>query len=310
VSEINRNNVDSSAPAGRHDLPAISACIVCRNERDRLGPCLDSLGWADEVVVMDLESTDGSSELAAERGARVLRRPPVPYADMVREELFAEALGDWLLSIDPDERVTPGLARALRDLSRRRDIDGVMIPFTNCYFGYAPSDPWQRYEPHLRMFRRGTIHWPTQVHRQGELRSARIHHLPPDDSLVMMHDTWRTVPEVLDRFVRYVPADARSMLEAGTPFSAAAMCREIVTEVDKQFFRGRTWEDGVPGIVRASLLVVYRVLVWSMFWQLSGVGRIPGDDRLLSRAGAAAMAARRAVGFTAWGWRRIRSLVR
>ena len=56
--------------------PKVSACIVCRNEADKLGPCLESAAWADEIVVLDLESVDGSADLARKHGARVLTHEP------------------------------------------------------------------------------------------------------------------------------------------------------------------------------------------------------------------------------------------
>ena len=59
--------------------PLISVCIVCRNEADRIGPCLESVTWADEVVVMDLCSEDGSAEVARRYGARVVEREPLDH---------------------------------------------------------------------------------------------------------------------------------------------------------------------------------------------------------------------------------------
>ena len=69
---------------------SISACIVCRNEADRLGPCLDSVRWADEIVLLDLGSEDGSADLARAAGARVVSHAPVPIVETVRN-VVAEA---------------------------------------------------------------------------------------------------------------------------------------------------------------------------------------------------------------------------
>jgi len=62
----------------------ISVCIACRNEADRLEPCLESVAWADERIVMDLASTDDSVAIAERNGARVVRRDPVPIVEMIR----------------------------------------------------------------------------------------------------------------------------------------------------------------------------------------------------------------------------------
>ena len=64
--------------------PTVSVCIVCRNEADKLGPCLESASWADEIIVLDLESVDGSDELARRHGAQVITHEPVPVVEAVR----------------------------------------------------------------------------------------------------------------------------------------------------------------------------------------------------------------------------------
>jgi hypothetical protein len=92
---------------------SIAACIVCRNEGHKLGECLDSVGWTDEVLVLDLESDDDSATVAAERGATVVRRAPHPIVEPLRDEIASHASAEWVLVLDPDERVTPGLAQAL-----------------------------------------------------------------------------------------------------------------------------------------------------------------------------------------------------
>src|SRR5690606_17024660 len=108
--------------------PRISVCIVCRNEADRLEPALESVSWADEVLLLDLSSTGGSSERGERYGARVITREPVPIVEMVRNELADQAADDWVLVLDPDERVSPGLAAELRAVAGREDVDAVVMP--------------------------------------------------------------------------------------------------------------------------------------------------------------------------------------
>jgi glycosyltransferase involved in cell wall biosynthesis len=115
--------------------PTVSACIVCRNEADKLGPCLESASWADEIVVLDLESVDGSAELAREHGAEVITHEPVPVVEAVRNLVADAASGEWILALDPDERVSPGLRDELLRLRHRTDVDVVAIPFMNYDLG-------------------------------------------------------------------------------------------------------------------------------------------------------------------------------
>ena len=272
---------------GRRATPRISACIVCRNEADRLGPCLESIRWVDEIVVMDLSSTDGSADLAREYGARVVTRTPHPIVEPLRNELAALATGDWILALDPDERVSPGLATTLREVASRADLDAVVIPRMNYDLGYPPTAPVQRYEPQLRLYRRAAVTWPTIPNTLPVVPRERTYVLPTRDDLVLIHDRSRNIPEVLDRVLRYAPAQAQSMIDQGQVFSARAMLKALWHQVDKELFWGRAWQDGVPGVLRAGILVAFKFYVWAAFWQLSGARRTPEDDRVLRRFGHA-----------------------
>lgn len=268
-----------------HD-PRISVCIVCRNEADRLEPALESLQWADEVLLLDLSSTDGSGPLAARYGARVIVREPVPIVEMVRNEVAAHATHDWILVLDPDERVSPGLADELRAAARRGDLDAVVVPRMNYDLGYPPSDPLHRYEPQLRMYRRDRVTWPEVPNALPRVPEDRLYRVPPRDELVLVHDRSRNIPEVLERSLRYAPLQAQSMIDAGREFSARAMVAALAGHAYKQFVRGRALRDGVPGMLRAGLLVGFHFYVWAAFWQLSGGQETRADDRYLKRFAA------------------------
>lgn len=265
--------------------PGISVCVVCRNEADKLGPCLESVAWAEDVVVMDLESDDNSAELAEAHGARVVRREPVPIVEMVRNEVAAHARHDWVLALDPDERITPGLGEALREAAARPEVHAVVIPRMNYDFGYPPSSPLQRYEPQLRMYRRSEVTWPEVPNALPEVPEEHVYRIPAGDELVMIHERSRNIPEVIDRVVRYAPLQAQSMIDRGEKFTARRMIGDLGEGVYRHVLLGRAWRDGVPGLIRAGLLVAFKFYVWAAFWQLSGAERTPSDDRYVRALG-------------------------
>lgn len=295
-------------------FPEITACVVCRNEADRLRACLESLSWLGDVVVLDLDSTDDSAAIAAEYKARVVHHDAVPVVERVRNVVAEHARHDWILVIDPDERVTDGLARALVDASRRRDVDAVVIPRMNLDFGYAPSHPSQRHEPQLRMYRRSVVSWPTFPNRLPQVDEARVLRLPRDDEHVLLHDRSRNIVEVLERSVRYAPAQAQAMLDEGQSFSAAAMLRALAKELRSKLIDAQAWRDGTPGLMRVGVLVGFKFYVWAELWRLSddvndsdgsaeardatvvkGVGIVGGAIRLAMLAAGLSRRARRAV---------------
>jgi glycosyltransferase involved in cell wall biosynthesis len=271
----------------------ISVCIVCRNEADRLQPALESVQWADEILLLDLSSSDGSADLAERHGARVIVRNPVPIVEMVRNELAAQASNDWILALDPDERVTPGLAQELARIAAVEDVDAVVIPRTNYDFGYPPSNPLQRYEPQLRMYRRSQVIWPTIPNKLPVVPEDRLYRISYEDEVVLIHDRSRNIPEVLERVIRYAPLQAQSMIDRGQVFSARAMFKTLSGQVARHFFRSQALKDGVPGLLRGSILVLFHFYVWAAFWQLSGAQRTQADDRFLHCVAILMEAARR-----------------
>lgn len=270
----------------------ISACIVCRNEGDRLDDCLASLAWADEVLVLDLESADDSAEVAARRGARVISHTPVPIVELVRDELASHAAGDWILVLDPDERVSPGLADELQALRGRNDVDAVWIPRQNIDFGHAPEAPAHRFEPQLRMYRRSRVSWPDQPNELPLVPEERVHRVAARDELVLVHIRNRTVAEALERVLRYAPVQAQAMIDRGETFTARDMVRTLRGKARRQFLDAHALDEGVPGLVRAGVLVGFHFYVWAAFWQLSGAPRTPEDDAYVRRLGKAVRAAR------------------
>jgi (heptosyl)LPS beta-1,4-glucosyltransferase len=265
--------------------PAISVCIVCRNEADKLEACLESVAWADEVIVMDLESGDGSAEVAERRGATVFSREPIPIVEPLRNELASRARGEWILALDPDERVSPGLAEELRRVAARDDVDLVEIPFTHWDFGYPPSHPLHRYDPKPRFYRRERVSWPAEPNKLPSVPPERLHKLANRDELVIVHDRNRTIPEALDRAMRYAPAEAQARIDAGETFTARRMIRRLAQKTHRQFVEARALDDGVPGLVRATVLVAFDFYVWASFWQMSGAQRSAEDDRYVRRVG-------------------------
>jgi hypothetical protein len=234
--------------------------------------------------VLDLESDDGSAQLARAAGARVVGHPPVPIVETVRNTVADAATGEWVLVVDPDERVSPGLASELRRLAARDGLDAVVVPRMNLDFGHAPSSPLQRYEPQLRMYRRAAVRWPTFPNALPQVPEGRTARVAPRDDLTLVHDRNRNIPEAIDRVRRYAPAQAQAMIDAGEVFTARRMAATLGEKLYRHFVVSRALRDGVPGLMRAGLLVAFHFYVWAAFWQLSGAARSAPDDALLRRA--------------------------
>ena len=134
--------------------------------------------------------------------------------------------------------------------------------------------------------------WPTEPNKLPQVDDARIHKLPARDDLVMVHVRNRSIPEALERSIRYAPAEAQAMIDRGETFTARRMFATLAGKTRKQFVTGEPWRDGVPGLLRAFVLVSFHVYVWACFWQLSGAHKTPEDDAFVLRFGRVAVAGR------------------
>jgi hypothetical protein len=269
----------------------ITACIVSRNEADKITLALESVQWVDEVLVLDLESSDHSAAIARSLGARVISGRPVPIVELVRNELAEAARGDWILVLDPDERISPRLAERLSSLRAREDVDAVVIPRMNIDFGSEPSSPIHRFEPQIRMYRRSRVRWPLFPNALPNVPPDRLYRVDAQDDLVLVHDRSRNVGEVVDRIQRYAPRQGQAMVDEGPPFTAGDMLTALARKAHREFIVAEPWRDGVPGILRAGLLISFQFYVWAAFWQASGAERTAADDATIRRLGLVLRAA-------------------
>ena len=104
-------------------------------------------------------------------------------------------------------------------------------------------------------------------------------------ALFLMAGEHVSVPDRIQRALRYAPAEAQAMVDRGEVFTAKKMLRTLTGKAYKQFVVARPWREGVPGFLRAGFLVAFHFYVWAAFWQLSGAARTPSDDALMRRVG-------------------------
>lgn len=164
----------------------LSAALIVKNEEKFLGTCLRSLkGLADEVVVVDTGSTDGTPDIAIAEGARLYRRPWTGDFSAARNEAIKLARGDWILYIDADERVSGGDLELVRAQLRAARYIGYRVQLRPRP-GFTPYWEMRLFRNHPQIRFRGIIHeniWPALNERQAQ-SGGRIGHT----ELVLDHD--------------------------------------------------------------------------------------------------------------------------
>ena len=193
-------------------MTPLSAVIIAQDEEENLGAALESVGFCDEVLVVDSGSRDRTREVAAAAGARVVVHEPWPGFVAQRNFATGAARHDWVLAIDADERVGPELRTEIEALRLRGPAHpGYRMPRVAIYLGREiRATDWYP-DPQLRLFDR----------RRGRWQGAFVHESVSVDGTVgrlrgeLMHRPYRDVSAHLRKIDAYTTLWARQSLEAG-----------------------------------------------------------------------------------------------
>ena len=236
---------------------AICAVVLTKNEERHIGPCLDSLAWADRRVVFDSFSTDRTCEIAREHGAEVIQHPFSDYASQRNAALDAVE-AEWVFFVDADERATPELAEEIPALCPPRRAEGMQggeagyyVPRDNYLFGRLTRGAgyWPDYQ--MRLLRRGHARYErpaseivTLDGEAGYLKHPLIHY--NYDSVAQFH--------AKQRF--RIDFEATNLYEQGIRPKFYAPFVQPVRHFWWRFVTLKGYRDGLHGL-RLSVLLAY-----------------------------------------------------
>jgi len=247
----------------------ISACIITYNEEKNIEEALQSVAWADEILVVDSESSDKTRELAENFGARVLTQKWLGFG---RQKQFAveNASFDWIFSLDADERVSPELKNKilqLKTLPEEKPAKGYKMPRLTYYMNRpirhgAWYPDWQ-----LRFFHRG----------YGKWRNSLVH-----ESVAMNPET--KIEKLNERLLhfsnlnaaahhrligeRYAPLAAREMFAQGKRTSILKITTAGAVNFLQNYLLKRGFLDGFPGFCVATFAAYHAYLKHLQLWEM------------------------------------------
>ncbi len=240
----------------------LSAIILTLNEERALPDCLASLRWADEALVFDSASADRTRKIARENGARVLQRRFDNYAAQ-RNAALAETRADWVLFVDADERVTPELARELREATREQQPVGWWLPRHNFVFGKLTLHAGWYPDYQLRLFRRECGRYDPERHVHeilqldgltGRLRQPLIHH------------NYATVTEFIARQRRYAHYEATVLCRQGERARMHNFVLQPLRQFLWRFVALSGWRMGWHGLLLSALMAHSQ---WRLYRELA-----------------------------------------
>jgi glycosyltransferase involved in cell wall biosynthesis len=244
----------------------LSAVIITRNAAAQLGACLESVRFADEILIVDCGSTDATREIARRHGARVLHQDWLGYG---RQKQFAveQAANDWVLCLDADERVSAPLAHRIQEALRKPERYAYDMPRCNRFMGR-----WLRHgegypDPNLRLFHRGHARWSDDPIHEHVVTTEPVGRLDGD----LLHETETTLAEYLEKQNRYTSLQAGRLHAAGKRAGAARLVLSPLARFIKFYFLRRGFLDGVPGLVHITIGCFNSFMKYAKLMQLARV---------------------------------------
>ncbi|MGZ5179292.1 MAG: glycosyltransferase family 2 protein [Ramlibacter sp.] len=229
-------------------MPSLSIVILARNEARNIVDCVRSARFADEIVVLDSGSTDGTPELARAEGARVCATADWPGFGVQKNRALALATGDWVFSLDADERITPELREQVRQaIATPGGHVAFAVSRLSSYCGRDMRHSGWYPDRIVRLFRRGTARFSDDlVHERvlvdgpvGQLRGELLHRSMPD------------FEAVLDKVNRYSTAGAQALAARGRRASPATALGHGLWAFVRTYVVQRGFLDGAMGLALA-----------------------------------------------------------
>jgi len=249
-------------------VPKLTVTVITRNEAANIDACLESVAWADEVLVVDCGSADGTADLARARGARVIVRDWPGYSAQ-KNFAASEAGHDWILSVDADERVTPDLAGTIRsELAADPAVAGFRIPRVTWHLGrwIRTTDWYPDYQ--LRLYDRRRARWKLRRVHESVEADGPVGQLRHD----LQHYAYRDIAHHHETMDRYTTLAAEQMYEEGR----RAGLTDLVLHPPAAFLRNYVLKggirDGAAGFIISSMNAYYVFLKFAKLWEKTTSG--------------------------------------
>jgi len=256
--------------------PSLSVCIITYNEEENLPRCLASVAFAEEIVVVDSQSTDRTVAIARHAGCRVISQAFLGYVAQ-KNLALQHATHAWVLCLDADEWLRPGAEAVIRAAlaTRAPDVAGYTLKRHTYYLGDWVNHGWRWPEYKLRLFDRQRGQWCGHVLHEGVHVEGRVEHLDVE----MGHRSYRDIAQHLSKVNTYTTLMARGRHERGASrVGAGTLVMHPLARFCSMFLLRGGWKDGLRGWMIAAIGAFYVFMKYAKLWELQhGGSRLPEE---------------------------------
>ena len=245
-------------------MPKLSVTIITLNEADHIAAAIDSVGWADEVIVIDSGSTEGTADIARATRATVVVREWPGYVEQ-KNHAATLAANDWILSLDADERIPPALAGEIQGVLRQEPAArAYRIPRVTFHLGrwIRTTDFYPDFQ--TRLYDRRAARWRGKYVHESVTADGPVGRLEHQ----IEHYSYRDLRDHLDRINHYTSLAARQMHEAGRRSGPLHLLVHPPAAFIRNYVLRRGFTDGTAGLL-LSMVNSYSVfLKFAKLWEL------------------------------------------
>jgi glycosyltransferase involved in cell wall biosynthesis len=248
-------------------VPNLSVTIITLNEADHIGAAIDSAAWADEVIVVDAGSTDGTLDVARTKGVTVATRPWTGYVDQ-KNYAAGLARNDWIFSLDADERIPPPLRQEIgRVLAAEPAARGYRVPRVTFHLGrwmrttdFYPDFQTRLYDRRAARWRGKYVHESVAVDGPSGVLQNELEHY-----------SYRDLRDHLDRINQYSTLAARQMHEAGRRAGALDLVVHPPAAFLRNYVLRRGFMDGTAGLLLSGVNAYSVFLKFAKLWEIQRI---------------------------------------
>ena len=225
----------------------LTVIVITKNEAHNIEACLKSVLFADQIVVFDSGSTDGTADVAKNMGAELGHGTNWLGFGIQKNRALALARNDWVLSIDADERITPELQAEIKVVLNKPQFDVYSFPRLSSYCGqYMRHSGWHP-DRVTRLFKRGSASFSDDLVHEKLLTQQAVGQLRAH----MLHESFTSFEAVLDKANRYSTAGAQHLFQQGKKVSISQAIGHGLWAFFRTYVLRRGFLDGRMGLLLA-----------------------------------------------------------
>jgi len=250
--------------AGEIVTEKISVILIVGNEEKNIVDCLESIKWADEIIVVDSQSSDSTVELAHKYTGKIFVKEWQGFAEQKAYSLSLAA-NEWVLSIDADERVSSALKTEIMNLNFG-ECNGYKIPRENYFLGKRITTCGWDKDRQMRLFRKSKTRLSDNLVHEGFLVEGKTGSLKNH----LIHYTHTSIESTLKKINTYSSLQAEEYVKKKKS-SASAIILHSIAAFLRSFISLKGYKDGVHGLMISMFNSVTTMLVYMKLWELQNL---------------------------------------